>query len=84
MNSETRQRSTSAFTALGKADNALDIIFTTQLSLLETQERIHSRDTNNACAHKLHRRVIEMIVLDWQPFSVVKVMGFIQLLDLNM
>lgn len=38
-------------------------------------------DINDARAQRVHRRIVDMITLDCQPFSVVENLGFIRLLS---
>uniref|UniRef100_A0A1X7UZR2 BED-type domain-containing protein n=1 Tax=Amphimedon queenslandica TaxID=400682 RepID=A0A1X7UZR2_AMPQE len=40
-----------------------------QLSLKESKERSQAWDINDAQAQKVHRRIVDMIALDCQPFS---------------
>uniref|UniRef100_A0A1X7SH47 BED-type domain-containing protein n=1 Tax=Amphimedon queenslandica TaxID=400682 RepID=A0A1X7SH47_AMPQE len=52
-----------------------------QLSLKESKERSQAWDINDARAQRVHRRIVDMIALDCQPFSVVEDLGFIRLLS---
>uniref|UniRef100_A0A1X7V4X7 BED-type domain-containing protein n=1 Tax=Amphimedon queenslandica TaxID=400682 RepID=A0A1X7V4X7_AMPQE len=40
-----------------------------QLTLQESKERSQAWDINDARAQKVHRRIVDMIALDCQPFS---------------
>ena len=51
-----------------------------QLSLQECEDRGHCWDINDARAKRIHKRVGEMIALDYHLFSVVEDEGFIRLL----
>lgn len=51
-----------------------------QLSLEESKERSQTWDINDARAQRIHKRKIDMIALDCQPFTIVEDPGFVRLL----
>ena len=64
-----------------KADNASNQAKTPQqLSLPETEDRVKPWNINDPRAQRITRRLVEMIALDSQPFSVVEDSGFIRFL----
>ena len=48
-----------------------------QLSLKESKERSQAWDINDARAQRVHRRVVDMIALDCQPFSGFGIYSFV-------
>ena len=50
-----------------------------QLTLKEVNDRVNVWDINDARAQLLHRRLVETIALDTQPFSIFEDVGFIRL-----
>ena len=51
-----------------------------QLTLSETQARVKQWDINNSNAVRIHRKIAEMMAIDYQPFSIVSDVGFTRLL----
>ena len=49
-----------------------------QTTLLEARDQVKPWDINESRAQLIHCRVVEMIALDSQPFSVVEDVGFIR------
>ena len=49
-----------------------------QTTLLEARDRVKPWDVNDKRAQLIHCRIVEMIALDSQPFSVVEDLGFIR------
>ena len=48
-----------------------------QLTLKQSCDRVRSWDINDDRAQLVHRRIMEMIAVDSQPFSVIEDIGFI-------
>ena len=51
-----------------------------QLTLSETQARVKQWDINDSNAVRIHRKIAEMMAIDYQPFSIVSDVGFTRLL----
>ena len=47
-----------------------------QLTMEETRVRVKVWDTNNPKAERIHRKIAEMMALDYQPLSVITDVGF--------
>ena len=47
-----------------------------QLTLKETSDRVRPWDINDSRAQAVHRRIMEMIALDFQPILIVEDPGF--------
>ena len=47
----------------------------------ETQARVKLWDINDTKAERIHRKMAEMVALDYQPLSVVTDVGFTSLLQ---
>ena len=43
-----------------------------QLSIEESHDRVRVWDINDARARKVHQRIGEMVALDMQPFSIIR------------
>ena len=52
-----------------------------QLTLIETEAKVQPWDINDARAVRVHKKIAEMMALDFQPFSIVSDVGFIRLLN---
>ena len=52
-----------------------------QLTLTEVEARVQPWDINDACAVRVHKKIGEMMALDFQPLSIVSDVGFIRLLN---
>ena len=52
-----------------------------QLTLTETEARVQPWDINDARAVRVHKKIAEMMALDFQPLSIVSDVGFIKLLN---
>ena len=52
-----------------------------QLTLTETEARVQPWDINDARALRVHKKIAEMMALDFQPLSIVSDVGFIRLLN---
>ena len=50
-----------------------------QLSLMQCEDRFRHRGINDERAQRVHRRIGEMIALDYHPFSIVEDEGFTRL-----
>lgn len=60
----------------GEEDKGKEKAFLRQLTMLEASNQVWKWDINDPHAQRVHRRVTEMIALDFQPFSVVDDPGF--------